>query len=87
MNPEVVAAFGAVVFLMTPIIFILTRHQQTMAKIIRENHAQPDQDVRRELEQLKQIVVQQTLALDNLAEEHRKLLARPAPIVDQHTHA
>lgn len=75
MNQDVVFALCGVLMFMTPIIFILTRHQQTMARILRENQSAPDQDVRSELEHLKQIVVQQTLALDSLADEHRKLLS------------
>jgi hypothetical protein len=69
---------GACVLL--PIVYMLIKHQQTMAKIIHERQGQNDDGLRSEVEQLKQLVMNQTLALDNLAQQQREL-ARP-PVAD-----
>jgi hypothetical protein len=73
----VVAAFEDVFFamipiaaLMIPIVAILTYHQRKMAEIIHGSQAQslPNPEVeylRREVLELKQIVHQQTIAIDN----------------------
>jgi hypothetical protein len=58
-----------VIFLI-PIIAILTRHQQKMAEIMRDQHGQASAAeiyaLRREVSELKEIVHQQTLALDSV---------------------
>lgn len=69
---------GAILF-MIPIVAILTQHQQKMAKILRENAANDrsheTESLRREVEALRQLVLQQTIAIDNLAAS--KQLATP----------
>lgn len=76
MNEEVLAAMSLVLFALVPIVYILVKHQQTMARIIHENKGRNDDPLRGEVEQLKQIVMQQTIALDTLAQQHRQLLSQ-----------
>ncbi|AIE87721.1 hypothetical protein [Fimbriimonas ginsengisoli] len=69
------------IFLMTPIIFILTKHQQKMAEIMRRPANQvplPETDYRlqSEVAALRDLVRDQTLALDDLARSQRALAAR-----------
>lgn len=69
------------IFFMIPIVAILTTHQQRMAKIMRENttgsnNNADNESLRRELEALRQIVLQQTIAIDNLTQQHRELAAQ-----------
>jgi len=73
---------GALVF-MIPIVAILTQHQQRMAKFMREGQ-QPQQNqdteaLRREVETLRQLVLQQTISIDNLATQQRELAGRMMP--------
>lgn len=74
-NPEDIFPFllGALL-LATPLVVILTKHQQKMAQIFRgrtgESTAQPtDQEMRilHELSTLRQMVAQQSIAIDNLS--------------------
>lgn len=72
---------GAIFFL-TPIVAILTKHQQKMAILMRQNAPQHDPDteaLRREVEALKQLVMQQTIAIDNLS-SGRGSASGPPPI-------
>lgn len=71
MNPEVIAALFCGVFLSTPIIWILTKHQQKMTQLHHERHhsALPQPEVQREIAELKSIVYQQTIAIDNLTRQ------------------
>jgi hypothetical protein len=59
------------VIFMIPIIAILTNHQRRMAELIhgnRNNASNGDiEALRREVQELKQIVHQQTLAIDNIS--------------------
>jgi len=71
------------IFFMIPIVAILTSHQQKMAKIMRQNadtssNAQIEQ-MRVEMEALRQLVMQQTIAIDNLSSQQRAHV--PAPPV------
>ena len=53
---------------MTPIVWILTKHQQKMATIMRQDQGQGNSaDVQRELAALREIVHQQTIAIDNIS--------------------
>ena len=66
--------------LMIPIVAILTAHQRRMAEIIHSNHgAQPGEieALRHEIHELKQIVHQQAIALDNYTT--RQLSPPPIP--------
>ncbi len=76
---------GAILFLI-PIVAILTQHQQKMARLMREGQPQnpaESEAIRREMETLRQLVMQQTIAIDNLAAQQQALAARmQAPTVE-----
>lgn len=58
-----------IVVFMIPIIAILTTHQRKMAELIHRN-PNPNGEIdalRREVQELKEIVHQQTLAIDNIS--------------------
>ena len=64
----------AVMLMMIPIVAILTSHQRKMAKIMREDDramnpraAHEADSVKRELAELKALMHQQAIAIDNLA--------------------
>lgn len=65
--------------LMIPIVGILTRHQQKMAEILNRGSADHNEitSLRRELADLKALVHQQTITLDNLAGTQRALNTPP----------
>lgn len=72
---------GALIF-MIPIIAILTQHQRKMALIMRGRDEQgravktPDVDqVREEMNELRQLIHQQSIALDNMASQQAEILA------------
>jgi hypothetical protein len=60
-----------IVLFMIPIVAILTHHQRKMAELYHgSRQALPDQDIeslKRDMAELKQVVHQQTIALDNLS--------------------
>ena len=60
-----------IVLFMIPIVAILTHHQRKMAELYHGNRqALPDQDMetlKRDMAELKQVVHQQTIAMDNLS--------------------
>lgn len=61
-----------IILFMIPIIAILTSHQRKMAELIHGNRANGNTNgeieaLRREVQELKQIVHQQTLAIDNIS--------------------
>jgi len=76
MSDEVLAAMALVICALIPIVYMLIKHQQTMAKIIHENRSRTDDGLRQEVDQLKQLVMQQAITLDNLAQENRQLRER-----------
>ena len=65
------------IFLITPVVWILTKHQQKMTMLLHGDPNRqplaPPQDVQRELSALREIVNQQTIAMDNLAKSQREL--------------
>jgi hypothetical protein len=79
---------GGIMF-MIPIVAILTKHQQKMAELMRHNAQHPqgnpleNEMMRREMEQLRQLVMQQTIAIDNLASQNRELAARMNPLIEE----
>jgi len=83
-GPDQMALMIPLLIFAIPIIAILTGHQQKMAQIMREqnqgavDHTQLEM-LRRELAELKQIVHQQSIAIDNLANAS----ARVTPMEDQ----
>jgi len=68
---DVLPFFIPIVIFMIPIIAILTSHQRKMAELLhgsrQNNLPSPEVEMlRREVQELKQIVHQQTIAIDNL---------------------
>lgn len=60
-----------IIIFMIPIVAILTTHQRKMAELVHRNPA-PNSNgeidaLRREVQELKEIVHQQTLAIDNIS--------------------
>ncbi|HCE01389.1 MAG TPA: hypothetical protein DER07_10135 [Armatimonadetes bacterium] len=79
MDPAVVAVFIPVVALMIPITAIWTKHRQTIERMRLEakNQKRAELDevekLRSEVKELKEIVYQQTLAIDSFLMEQRRL--------------
>lgn len=73
--------------LMIPIVAILTQHQRRMAEIMRPNHPQGQNEIaelRREVNQLKEIVTQQALQMDDFLTRQNQLMAPPpAPVQER----
>jgi len=59
--------------LLTPIVFILTKHQQKMAMILHQQAASPPSIDNAELAELRQLMHQQAIMIDNLAKSHDAL--------------
>jgi len=80
--PHDLAPLLAVVFIMMiPIVSILTRHQRKMAEIIhgtaqQQQPSNHEMMLAQEVTRLRDVVSQQALALDNLAQSQRALEAR-----------
>jgi len=75
---NVVAVFVVLIAMMVPIVVVFTKHQQKMAIIFRGNSQNSDEVVHRltaEMSELRSLVTQQALAIDNLADGQRKMLA------------
>lgn len=76
---EVMGLFLGALFLSTPIVFILTKHQQRMTAML--NGIDPKQPgvgnaaLHQELATLREIVNQQTIAIDSLAKSQAQLQA------------
>lgn len=77
MNPELFALLIPILALMIPIVAVMTKHQQRMAEIIHINQsARPDlnsermiqeiQSLRLEVSEVKQLLHQQTIAMDGM---------------------
>lgn len=62
--------------LLTPIVIILTKHQQKMAMIIHQQGASPPASNTDELADLRQLMHQQAIMIDNLAKSHDALRAQ-----------
>jgi hypothetical protein len=77
--PEVIAALCAGLFLTTPIIWLLTKHQQKMTQLLneRQRFQAPQPDVQRQLAELTEIVHQQTIAIDNLSRQQLQAGSQP----------
>lgn len=72
---DIIWVLVPVTALCIPIVAILTRHQQKMAELLRSGHAQLPQQtqgeiahLQREVAQLKQIVSQQSILIDDLTD-------------------
>ena len=66
--------------LMIPIVALLTHHQQKMAQILNQNAGDHNAiaALRNEIAELKGLVHQQAITLDNIASSQRALNAPPA---------
>jgi hypothetical protein len=80
-DPGTLAILIPIVALMIPIVSILVRHQQRMAEIIHTAKPQLATDraeieaLRREIQELKQLVHQQAISMDTFVERQSKLAA------------
>ncbi len=73
-GPETLGVLVPIVIFMIPIVAILTSHQRKMAELMRPTGGQIDQrlgyeieTMRRELAEVKTLLHQQAIAIDNLA--------------------
>lgn len=78
MPTEIFALLIPITIFMIPIIAILTGHQRKMAEIVHRNqgNANPQTlaetaQMREEMRQLRELMNQQTIAIDNLRDEFR----------------
>ena len=72
--------------LMIPIIVILTKHQQKMAEIMHRTAGDEGQiaALRQEIAELRALVHQQAITLDNISQFQKSLNAPPVPnVVDR----
>ena len=80
-------AFG--LFVLVPLVGMLLRHQQRMANILHSQQPQQQVDpaLLNELARLRDIIAQQSIALDNLQSSQRRLelqmAARPEQLSDR----
>lgn len=76
-SESLVAIIVGGITMMIPIVFILTKHQQRMATIMRKDQVQGNSvDVKQELASLREIVHQQTIAIDNISRSQAELGAK-----------
>jgi hypothetical protein len=83
MPEELIAIVLGGITLITPVIWILTKHQQKMTQLLNggggggpQQSVLPQQaELQRDMVELKQIVNQQTILLDNLARSQAELKA------------
>ncbi len=82
-SSDVGPVMAMLIMVMIPVVAILAKHQQKMAMILRQPVAGSRDDVvmhlAAEVRQLREIVNQQTLALDSIAETNRRLAATLEP--------
>lgn len=87
-EPAVLALFIPILALMIPIIVVLLKHQQRMAEILHTSNNQvrnPEIEMLRfEVQELKQLVNQQTLAMDTFLDRQRQLTSTTPPATEVH---
>ncbi len=74
LGPEMIAVFIPVIALCIPIVAVLTKHQQRMAELLHGSqgvNVEETHRMRNELNQLRDLVAQQTIALDDLRSSMR----------------
>ena len=75
-NDTLIAVVGCIATFSVPIVWILTANQRKMAEIIHRTHANQssanNDALANEVRELKQMVFQQAIAMDNLSSEVRK---------------
>lgn len=68
--------------MLIPIVAILTSHQRKMAELMRNDQSGripiPTEDADRQLRELRELVLQQSIAIDNLTQSQKALTARLA---------
>ena len=78
-----IAVIGTIATFSVPIVWILTSHQRKMAEIIHRTHQNQTLSnndlLANEMRELKQLVYQQSITIDNLANEVRKPQQLPQP--------
>jgi hypothetical protein len=69
---------GVLFLLIVPfVVSILVKHQQRMAEIVRGQHAaQQDSALAQEVRELRQMLAQQSIALDSLAQNQKALVRK-----------
>lgn len=74
MDGDVAGMVACIAFFSIPIVAILTSHQRKMAQIIHGSHREQanNEAVLQEIQQLKQVVYQQSIDLDSLKSEVRR---------------
>ncbi len=78
---EMMGLFLGALFLVTPIIFILTKHQQKMAELLHRRNENSDPQVQAlsaQVERLTHALHAQTLAVDELSQKLNALPPAPA---------
>lgn len=76
LGPEMIAVCIPVVALCIPIVAMLTKHQQKMAELLHGSqgvNAEETYRMRNEVNQLRDLVAQQTIALDDLRSSVRNI--------------
>ena len=78
--PAIIALMIPVLALMIPIVAIFVHHQQKMAQILHQNPVNNPEvsALRQEIAELKTLVHQQAITLDNIATAQRSLNEPPA---------
>jgi len=75
LGPEAIPIILGGITLITPIVFILTKHQQKMATILNPSSSAGTVTSHSEITALKELVHQQSIVIDNLAKSHESLRA------------
>src|SRR5687768_6650921 len=81
LNPGTLALCIPILIFMIPIVAILTSHQRKMAEIVHSRKQTDSSDIdalRREVYELKQLIHQQAIAVDNLLTRQTVPIAPPA---------
>lgn len=86
-EPEAMMAIGVpIIIFMIPIVAILTKHQQKMAMIMREGNLEAHVDAnqtRHDVEQLKTLVQQQALQIEELVTLQKKTLSQSTDSLEE----
>lgn len=81
LNPANLGVLVAIVAMLIPIVAILTAHQRKMAEIIHQNQARQGygeiETLRQEMRELKQLIHQQAISLEDI--RTRQALTQAAP--------
>lgn len=87
LSPDQMALMIPITALIIPIVAILTKHQRDMAVMYHTNHQQGSNAevdaLRRQVEDLRQMVAQQTLALDDIRMSQRQLASNATEALKQ----